>query len=191
MRIGILSLQGDVQEHVFAMMRAIHDLKCRGDIIKIKEKSGIKGIDALVIPGGESSTIGKLLKKSKMDEEIRGVVEKGIPIMGTCAGLILLGMDNTNSLGLMDMKVKRNAFGRQRESFEADLRIPKIGEGLYHAIFIRAPVIEEVGNKVEILAEYNGEKVMAQEDNLIAAAFHPELTPDLRIHKYFLGLMKR
>lgn len=189
MKVGILSLQGDVSEHVFAMKRAMQDLKLNGDVTEVKETKEIRDINALIIPGGESTTIGKLLKKGRMDEEIRKLAKK-IPIMGTCAGLILLGRDNRNSLGLMNIKVRRNAFGRQRESFEADLRIPKLGKELYPAVFIRAPVIEQAGRGVEILAEYDGKTVMVQQDNLIGMAFHPELTPDLRIHKYFLGLTK-
>jgi len=191
MKVGILSLQGDVSEHIWMTERAMQDLKLEGEVIEVKGKKEIKDINALIIPGGESTTIGKLLREGEIGGEIKRLADRGAPIMGTCAGLILLGEGNRNSLGLMNIKIRRNAFGRQRESFEADLRIPRIGERLYHAVFIRAPVIKEVGDDVEILAEYDGETVMAQQDKLIAVAFHPELTPDLRIHKYFLELLKK
>ncbi|RLI89254.1 MAG: pyridoxal 5'-phosphate synthase glutaminase subunit PdxT [Candidatus Altiarchaeales archaeon] len=191
MKVGILSLQGDVSEHIWMTERVIHDLKLEGEVIEVKDKKEIKDINALIIPGGESTTIWKLLRAGGVGAEIKRLADRGAPIMGTCAGLILLGRGNRDSLGLMDMKVERNAFGRQRESFEADLRIPKLGKEPYHAIFIRAPVIEEVGKGVEVLAEYDGKTVMARQDRLVAVAFHPELTPDLRIHRYFLGLLKK
>ncbi len=189
--VGILSLQGDVSEHVFAMKSAMKKMALSGEVVEVKTKDQLKVLNGLIIPGGESTTQGKLISKYGLGIEIKKLVDREVPIMGTCAGLILLGEDNRNSLGLMNIKVRRNAFGRQRESFEADLRIPKLGKKLYHAVFIRAPVIKEVGDDVEILAEYNGRIVMAQQDKLIAVAFHPELTPDLRIHRYFLGLLKK
>ncbi len=188
MKIGILSLQGDVSEHVSAMEQAMQDLRLAGDVVEVKNRENVRDVDALVIPGGESTTIGRLLGEYGIDGEIKKLSGR-IPIMGTCAGLILLGKGNSNSLGLMDVKVRRNAFGCQRESFEAGLKIPRLGGGEYNAVFIRAPVIEDVGDDVEVLAEYKGRIVMAQEGRLIAVAFHPELTPDMRIHKYFLKLL--
>jgi len=188
--IGILSLQGDVSEHVFAIKSAMKKMALSGEVVEVKTRDQLKALNGLIIPGGESTTQSKLISKYGLDTEIKKLADE-IPIMGTCAGLILLGKGNRNSLGLMDIKVKRNAFGRQRESFETDLRIPKLGKEPYHAIFIRAPVIEEVGKGVEVLAEYDGKAVMAQQDRLVAVAFHPELTPDLRIHRYFLGLLKK
>jgi 5'-phosphate synthase pdxT subunit len=195
-KVGILSLQGDVSEHVCMTKKAMEDLKVRGSIIEVKEKAGIRDINALIIPGGESTTIGKLLEKSGIDREIKKLAKRGVPIMGTCTGMILLGRvggdvsGDVNSLGLMDITVRRNAFGHQGESFEVDLGIPKLGKKSYHGVFIRAPLIEEVGDDVEILARYGGGIVMARQDRLIAVAFHPELSGDLRVHKYFLGLIE-
>lgn len=191
--IGILSLQGDVSEHVFAVKSAMEKMALSGEVVEVKARDQFKTLNGLIIPGGESTTQGKLISEYGMDWEIKKLADREVPIMGTCAGLILLGKDNeeVNSLGLMDVKVRRNAFGRQRESFEADLMIPKLGEELYHAVFIRAPAIEWVGENVEVLAEYDGGIVMAQQDRWVAVAFHPELTSDTRIHEYFLELLKK
>lgn len=186
--VGVLGLQGDVSEHVGMTRRAMCDLGIEGDVVEVKDRGEVRGVDALIIPGGESTTLGKLLGEGGVDGEIKKLAGKA-PIMGTCAGLILLGGGSVYSLELMDIRVKRNAFGRQRESFEVDLSIPRLGEELYHAVFIRAPVIGEVGGNVEVLAEYGGGVVMARQDKLVAVAFHPELVSDLRIHKYFLGLL--
>ncbi len=190
---GVLSLQGDVSEQVSHTKAAMHDLNLDGCVLEVKVKKEFKDINALIIPGGESTTIGKLLKEYGLGEEIKKLARKNIPVMGTCAGLIMLGKDtnNANALGLMDMEAERNAFGRQKESFEVDINIPRIGETPYHAVFIRAPVIKKPSEKIEILAEYKNKVVMAQENNLLAVAFHPELTEDLRVHKYFLELIKR
>jgi 5'-phosphate synthase pdxT subunit len=184
-KIGILSLQGDVSEHVHHTRQAMNDLSIRGDVYEVKNPEEVKKLDALIIPGGESTTILKLLKEYGIDEEIKNLAKSNIPIMGTCAGLILL-----SNLDLMDIAVSRNAFGRQRESFEVDLKIPKLGNEPYHAVFIRAPVIEKTGKGVEVLAEYEGKRVIAQQGNLLAVAFHPELTSDTRLIGYFLSLRK-
>lgn len=188
-KVGVLSLQGDVSEHVRMTREAMQDLDIGGEVIKVKTRKGIKDIDALIIPGGESTTQGKLITLYRLDKEIRNLADNGVLIMGTCAGLILLGGGGRDSLGLMDITVERNAFGRQRESFEVDLRIPALGKELYHAVFIRAPVIERMGEGVEALAEYDRRTVMARQDKLIAVAFHPESTMDTRVHKYFLRLL--
>jgi len=197
-RIGILSLQGDVSEHVSMMTDAMRNMEIRGNIIEVKDRKWIKNLDALVIPGGESTTIGKLISMYGLDGEIKNLAEKGIPILGTCAGLILLANEGDKDiertkqplLRLMDMKVKRNAFGRQRESFETDLEIPILGNERYHAVFIRAPAIEKIGKGVRVLAKYDNRIVAAQQDNLLALAFHPELGNDTRLHEYFLRLIK-
>jgi 5'-phosphate synthase pdxT subunit len=191
MKVGVLSLQGDVSEHVDMTENAMMDLGLEGEIVEVRSRGDIKDVNALIIPGGESTTLRKLLGKNGLDNEIKKLADRGAPIMGTCAGLILLGKGNGNSLGLMDIQVKRNAFGRQRESFEVSLKIPEIGRELYHAVFIRAPVIEKVDDKVRILARYDGGVVMTRQSNLIAVAFHPELTSDNRIHRYFLDLLRR
>jgi len=151
-------------------------------------------LDGLIIPGGESTSISRLMLSYNLMNEIRSLAENGLPILGTCAGMILLANNisalDIDHLGIMDMTVKRNAFGRQRDSFETDLHIPVLGEELFHGVFIRAPLIEQVNGKVEILARLaDGTGVAARQGKLLAAAFHPELTEDLRLHQYFLNIV--
>jgi len=193
MRVGILALQGDVSEHRVAMENAIENLGISGEVIEVKKKDEIENLNALIIPGGESTTIGKLTRNG-IDSDIRKLTGEGIPIMGTCAGLVLLAREGDeevkNPLKLMDITVKRNAFGRQRDSFETELKIPALGRESYHAVFIRAPIIEKVGKEVEILARFEGRIVMAKQGNLLAVAFHPELSKDPRVHEYFLGMIR-
>ncbi len=188
MKIGVLSLQGDVREHLLMLER----IGSQGIIVK--KKKDLNSIDALIIPGGESTTIGQLMEKERLIEPIRKLAQEGMPMYGTCAGLIVLAKKVSESnqplLNLMDIEVRRNAFGRQRESFEADIEI-KGFKTPFHAVFIRAPWIEKANAKVDILAEFNGKAVMAQEKNLLVTAFHPELTDDTRIHRYFLEIVKR
>lgn len=178
--IGILGLQGDISEHAQGFEKAFRRQKINGKVLVVKTPEQIKTIDALIIPGGESTTIGKLLTKTKIAPEIKKLQGK-IPIMGVCAGLILL-----DKLNLMNIKVQRNAFGRQRESFEAEIN-SKIGK--IHGVFIRAPVIETAGEGVEVLAKYSGKIVMAKQDKLLGLSFHPELTEDTKIYEYFLKLI--
>jgi len=187
MKIGVLALQGAVREHCQAI-RA-----CGAEPVEIKYVDQLQEIDGLIIPGGESTTVGKLMVRHEMIEPLQRMCAEGFPVFGTCTGLILLAKDIHGSdqprLGLMDMTVERNAFGRQIASFEMDLSIPEIGGPDFHAIFIRAPYISRVGPGVRVLAEYEGKILMARENNLLAAAFHPELTEDLRIHRYFLEIV--
>jgi 5'-phosphate synthase pdxT subunit len=197
-RIGILSLQGDIEEHVSMMESALAHLGLRGNVSWVRTKEEVACVDALVIPGGESTTMGKLLRLYGIDEEIKKLSKKGVPIMGTCAGLVLLsgaGCDEVAKtgqplLGLMDVSVERNAFGRQKESFETDIDIPVLGREKYHAVFIRAPAITKTGKDVSVLAGYNGKIVAAEKDNILLLAFHPELSGDLRMHEYFLTRLK-
>jgi 5'-phosphate synthase pdxT subunit len=197
--IGILSLQGDIEEHVSMMESALAHLGIEGVVSWVRTKEEVAGVDALVIPGGESTTMGKLLHAYGIDDEIIKLSKKGIPIMGTCAGLVLLsgaGCDEVAKtgqqlLGLMDVSVERNAFGRQKESFEADLDMPVLGGEKYHAVFIRAPAISRAGPDVCVLACFNGKIVAAKKDNIILLAFHPELSGDLRLHEYFLSHLKK
>lgn len=188
MRIGVLSLQGDVREHILALRR------CGVDAAPVRYAEEIEACDGLIIPGGESTTIGKLIARYGLKEAVRSLPQRGRPVFGTCAGLIMLARDIEGSdqfrLGLMDMVVRRNAFGRQVESFEADLDIPALGEAPFRGVFIRAPIIHSVGPDVEVLACHDGDIVLARQGKLLTAAFHPELTDDLRVHRYFLGLGK-
>ena len=154
----------------------------------------LEGLDGLIIPGGESTTIGKLMKEYDLMVPLRGLAKEGFPIMGTCAGLILLAKRvsdlSLEPLGAMDLVVRRNGFGRQVDSFETDLEIPVIGEPPFHAVFIRAPFIERVGDGVVVLAGLpDGTGVAVRQGNMLALAFHPELTNDLRIHAYFLSIV--
>jgi len=187
-KIGVLALQGAFAEHI-----AI--LKTLGvDTVEARLPEELDGIDGLIIPGGESTTITKLMLNYELADKIKKLGQKGLPIMGTCAGMIMLALkvDKNNRLptGIMDIAVKRNAFGRQVDSFEIDLGIPAIGDEPYHAIFIRAPKIEHAGPNVDILAKLpDGTIVAVKEGNLMALAFHPELTDDNRLHQYFLDIV--
>jgi len=198
MKIGVLALQGDVKEHLTSIKNALKNLKLKGKCTAVRTKNKILDVDALIIPGGESTTIGKLIKIYGLDSIIERIARNGVPIMGTCAGLVLLAREGDEEvnrirqelLGLMSIKIRRNAFGRQRESFEVDLKIDVLGEEPYHCVFIRAPVIERVWGRVNVLAEYKNRIVAAQEDNLIALSFHPELSNDTRMHEYFIRMIK-
>jgi 5'-phosphate synthase pdxT subunit len=185
-KIGVLALQGAVREHI----KHIEDTGAEGREIKWPRE--LNEIDGLIIPGGESTTIGKLMVEYDFVDAIRDFHAAGKPIYGTCAGMILLAKKITEGdqplLALMDIEARRNAFGRQRESFETDLEIKGIGQ--YKAVFIRAPWIEKIEDGVELMAEYDGMKVMARQGSLLVSAFHPELTGDTRVHKYFLEMVK-
>ena len=187
-RVGVLALQGAFREH----RQVLEQLGC--DVVEVRKKSDLEGIQGLIIPGGESTTIGKLLKIDGMGDEIKNLATKDLPIFGTCAGMILLSKtiidSNQYSLNLMDTTVERNAFGRQVASFETDLIVPAMGSKPLRAVFIRAPYLREVAPNVGILAEYDGKIVFARQGNLLASAFHPELTPDQRVHQYFLDIIE-
>jgi 5'-phosphate synthase pdxT subunit len=156
--------------------------------------SELNSLDALIIPGGESTTISKLLSDYGLMEPIRKLAEQGFPIFGTCAGLVLLARRVSNlemePIGVMDIEVKRNAFGRQVDSFEANLEIPALHNGTFRGVFIRAPIIEKAENDVEVLCQLNDKPVAVRQGKLLACAFHPELTDDLRLHRYFLDIVK-
>lgn len=188
MKIGVLALQGAVAEH----LKSISSAGAEG--IAIKHIEHLSEVAGLIIPGGESTTIGKLMRKYGFIEAIREFSEQGKPIFGTCAGLIVLAKDIEGSeephLGLMNISVSRNAFGRQRESFETDLDIKGIEQPV-RAVFIRAPLISQVGEGVEVLSEYQDEIVTAREGHLLASSFHPELTDDYRLHQYFVDMVKQ
>jgi len=175
--VGVLALQGDVREH----LAAAEQLGARG--VAVRRPSELDAVDGLIIPGGESTTIGRLMRLYGLDEAVR---EFGGPILGTCAGMIVLDRDH---LGLGDYRTQRNAFGRQVRSFEADLDVGDGDEPL-RAVFIRAPWLEDAGPDVEVLAEIDGHPVLAREGRLLVAAFHPELTDDTRVHERFLNIVR-
>ncbi|WP_411348629.1 pyridoxal 5'-phosphate synthase glutaminase subunit PdxT [Paenibacillus sp. WLX2291] len=187
MKIGVLALQGAVAEH-------IRSLKLAGaEAVIVKRVDELDELDGLVIPGGESTTIGKLMRKYDFIDALQQFSAQGKPLFGTCAGLIVLaeriaGQEEAH-LSLMDMTVCRNAFGRQKESFETDLDVTGIDEPI-RAVFIRAPLIEQVGEGVDVLSVYKDEIVTARQGHLLACSFHPELTDDYRLHQYFVDMVK-
>ena len=188
MTIGVLALQGDFAEHLAMLARIGVDAR------EVRKAGDLEGVDALIIPGGESTTIGKLMARYGLDAAIRARAKQGMPIYGTCAGLILLAQAIEGSdqprLGLMDIAVIRNAFGRQIESFEADIPFAPTPEQPVRGVFIRAPIVSRVGAGVQTLSVFDGKIVAVQQGNLLATAFHPELTDDTRVHRYFLSLVK-
>ena len=189
LRIGVLSLQGDFAEHI----AAFEQIGCC--VTGVKTPAAVAASDALVIPGGESTTIGKLCDRFGVGDAIRAMHAAGKPIWGTCAGMILLAKDIENSdqsrLGLMDIAVARNAFGRQVDSFETDVDITGIAGDPVRAVFIRAPYVTSVSGDAEVLARFQDKIIMVRQGNLLATAFHPELTDDRRVQEYFLEMVKQ
>ena len=192
-RIGVLALQGDVSEHVLALERAGQG---KVQVVEVRKSGQIEECQALVLPGGESTTICLQLESFGLTEELKAAALCGKPILATCAGLVLVSQEiegdsdsRVKPLGLMDTKISRNAFGPQRESFEADLQIKGLDRP-YRAVFIRAPAISQVGRDVEVLARVGEAVVAARQKNLLALAFHPELTKDPRIHQIFLKMLE-
>lgn len=192
MRIGVIAMQGDFDAHCKAVNAA------GGSAFLARTTQEIAAADGLILPGGESTTIGKLLVRYGLDDAIKAAHAEGKPIYGTCAGMILLAKriesgeerGGQPTLGLMDITVARNAFGRQVDSFETDIPVPAIDETKpFRAVFIRAPIITAAGPEVEILGRVEGKIVVAQQGNLLVSAFHPELTNDGRMHKYFLQFL--
>jgi pyridoxal 5'-phosphate synthase pdxT subunit len=187
-KIGVLALQGAVREHIQIMG------ELGVEAIPIKRKEHLADVDGLIIPGGESTAIGKLLRQYDLREPILELHKKGKPIFGTCAGLILIAKDITENiephLPLLNVTVQRNAFGRQVDSFEADLPIKDVAED-FQAVFIRAPLITKVGSDVEVLSTVSDQVVAVKQENLLGISFHPELTDDTRLHAYFLSMVKK
>lgn len=188
MKIGVLALQGAFREHIETLR------KLGVEAVEVRLPEQLEGLDGLIIPGGESTAIGKLAVKYGLQEAIRRFAESGKPVYGTCAGMILISKDVGHDqplLGVMDVKVERNAFGRQLDSFETDLPFPALGEEPFPAIFIRAPRIESMGNGVQVLASLpDGTPVAARQGNMLVTAFHPELSEDSRLHRYFLAMVE-
>lgn len=195
LRIGVLALQGAFAEHLVCLTRA------GAEAVAVRLPCQLEGLDGLVIPGGESTAIGKLMRAYGLTEALRSLAGQAFPIYGTCAGMILLARDiegdetgeiGGNRIGVMDIVVRRNAFGRQVESFEQDVEIPRIGGAPFRGLFIRAPIVVRVGADVRVLCHLpDGTIVGAEQENVLVTAFHPELTPDGRIHSYFLDIVAR
>lgn len=186
--VGVLAFQGDFERHQYALESA------GAHALRVRHPHQVASLDGLILPGGESTTIGMLLARFGLDTEIETAARDGMPIMGTCAGSILLAREIHDSdqprLGLMDITVARNAYGRQIESFEADIALT-FDDVPFRAVFIRAPIITEIKPQVSVLASFESRPVMVSQDNLVALTFHPELTADLRLHRHFLDIVRR
>lgn len=187
MKVGVLALQGAVARHAAMLARL------GAESVAVRAPSQLDDVDALVMPGGESTTTSMLLESSGLADPLAERLSAGMPVFGTCAGMILLasevldGRDDQRVFGALDIAVRRNAYGRQLASFEADLAVPEVGgAGSFRAVFIRAPVVIRTGEAVEVLARVEGQSVLCRQGAVLAAAFHPELGDDLRVHKYFL-----
>lgn len=196
-RVGVLDIQGSVEEHLASLK------KLSTDVIPVKTRKDLAKVDGFIIPGGESTTIGKLMKKYGLDREIRKraslhttyhIPHTPLVVWGTCAGAILLAKKVYNrkpdTLRLMDIEIERNAYGRQRDSFQTDISVFPLGKKKFPAVFIRAPRVKRVSHKVKILAQCQSQPVMLEQHNLLATMFHPELTEDSRIHNYFVNLVR-
>jgi 5'-phosphate synthase pdxT subunit len=185
--VGVLNVQGAVSEHIDAVHAA------GGRARPVKQPGDLSQVDALIIPGGESTTIGRLIRRYELFDPIRKRAEAGMPVFGTCAGMILLAKRLVTyeepHLGLLDATVNRNSFGRQRESFEAEVDVAGLDGGPFNAVFIRAPHAEAVGPGVEVLARHENRIVAVREGAILATSFHPELTPDARLHRLFLDMI--
>ena len=178
--VGVLALQGDFEAH----SKLVSALGATAREVRTPRE--LDGLDALVIPGGESTTITLGIEREGLSEPLRTLAHGGVPILGTCAGMIMLDRDH---LGLLDVTVRRNAFGRQLKSFEADLEVVGVDGGPIHAVFIRAPWVEDVGPGVEVLASVDGHPVAVRQDRVVAVSFHPELSGDTRLHALLLSLV--
>ncbi|MGI0074022.1 MAG: pyridoxal 5'-phosphate synthase glutaminase subunit PdxT [Nitrosotalea sp.] len=198
--IGVLAVQGDVAENVAAARMALDELGVEGIVTEVKNPEQISELNGLIIPGGESTVIGTLSLVNGSLKKIKEKIAAGMPVLGTCAGMIVLskkakdrivGEMDQPLLDYLDIKIERNAFGRQRDSFEANISLEKIGIQTYQGVFIRAPSVIETGKDVEVISQFNEKIVAVKQGNIIGTSFHPELTGDLSIHKYFIDLVRK
>ena len=198
LNVGILSIQGDVQENILSTKAAFDELGLDGNITSVKTPDEISKLDGLIIPGGESTTIGQLSLVNGALKVLKEKIENGMPVLGICAGMIMLsktaddrvvGKTDQVLLNVLDIKLQRNSFGRQQDSFESDISMDSIGIPKFNGIFIRAPSVSDVGSDVEILSKFNEQIIAVKKGNVIGTAFHPELTTDVSLHKYFVNLV--
>ena len=198
--IGVLSIQGDVQENLLSAKTALDELKIDGKVIDVRTPEDVSSMDGLIIPGGESTTIGQLSLVNGSLKILKEKITNGMPVLGICAGMIILsktasdrviGKTDQPLLDILDITLERNSFGRQRESFEADVSMNSIDIPKFNGVFIRAPSVSNVGPDVEILAKFNEKIVAVKKGNIIGTAFHPELTQDVSLHKYFVNLVSQ
>ena len=200
MRIGVLALQGGVAEHLYAVKAAFNKLNIHGEAVRVKSVRDLKGLDGLILPGGESTAIQRLMVRIGLWGEVKDLILQGLPVMGTCAGAVLLARSvrdrevegpRVETLEAMNIEVVRNYFGRQRESFEVYLQVPAIEGGPFKAIFIRAPAIIKVIEPAKPLAKLGDVVVAVEEGAKLATSFHPELSGDTRLHEYWLRRLRR
>lgn len=193
MKVGVIGYQGDVSEHIETLHKLKEEYKRDIDPVTVRDQKSLNDVSALIIPGGESTTIYKLIREYNLFNLIIRRVRLGMPLMGTCAGLILISKspsdESVKGMGLLDVTIRRNAYGRQINSFQDQLKIKGIGN--YNAIFIRAPIIESTGPEVEVLASYDGQPVMVRSGYVLGLTFHPELTGNTVIHNYFVSFVGR
>jgi 5'-phosphate synthase pdxT subunit len=196
--VGILSIQGDVQENLVSTKAAIDELGIDGKVIDVKTPEEISQLDGLIIPGGESTTIGKLSLVNGSLKILKEKIQSGMPVLGICAGMIMLsntandrvvGKTDQPLLDIFDIKLERNSFGRQKQSFESDISLDSIDIPKFNGVFIRAPSVSDVGSDVEILSKFNDRIIAIKKGNVIGISFHPELTEDTSVHKYFINLV--
>jgi len=198
--VGVLSIQGDVEENLLSANAAIDELGIDVKVIEVKTPDEISSLDGLIIPGGESTTIGQLSLVNGSLKILKEKIENGMPVLGICAGMIMLsktasdrivGKTDQPLLNILDITLERNSFGRQKKSFEASVSLDSINIPKFNGVFIRAPSISDVGSDVEILSKFNEKIVAVKKGNVIGTSFHPELTQDVSLHKYFVNLVKK
>ena len=196
--VGVLSIQGDVQENLISTKAALDELGFDGTVTDVKTPDEISQLDGLIIPGGESTTIGQLSLVNGSLKVLKEKIDSGMPVLGICAGMIMLsktandkvvGKTDQPLLDVLDIKLERNSFGRQRDSFETDISLDSINIPKFNGVFIRAPSVSEVGSDVEVLSKFNDKIVAVKKGNVIGTSFHPELTEDNSLHKYFVNLV--
>lgn len=195
-KVGVLGIQGDIEENILSTEEALKKLNLRGTVESVRYSESIAELDGLILPGGESTVIGSLLSiQGKVFQTIEKKIKEGMPVLGTCAGLIMLskrtydkvvGETKQKLFGMLDVVIERNAFGRQHESFEVDLKIPVLGNEPFRGIFIRSPIVNNVGESVTILTKLNDKIVAVKQNNIIGTSFHPELSADIRLHELFI-----
>jgi 5'-phosphate synthase pdxT subunit len=195
-KVGVLGIQGDIEENILSTEEALKKLNLRGTVESVRYSESVAELDGLILPGGESTVIGSLLSiQGKVFQTIEKKIKEGMPVLGTCAGLIMLskrtydkvvGETKQKLFGMLDVVIERNAFGRQHESFEVDLEIPVLGKEPFRGIFIRSPIVNNVGESVTILTKLNDKIVAVKQNNIIGTSFHPELSADIRLHELFI-----
>lgn len=199
LKLGVLAIQGDVAENISSLEGSVSELNQDATVHVVKTPQEIAELDGLIIPGGESTTIGQLSLVNGSLKEIKQKVESGMPVLGICAGMILLANNASDKVvgktgqplfDFLDIELERNSFGRQRESFEANISMDSIGIPNYNGVFIRAPAISSASDDVEVLAKFSEKIIAIKKGNIIGTSFHPELTEDLAVHKYFVNLVK-